>query len=235
MIKILLAQIELNCDIDKNFLNIIKILENNRADIIVFPELALTSYCLEKRYSKKVIKKYINEIQNFLKDDNMLIIGSGWYQDKNYYNSAIIINKDTIEFYFKNSLTDYDKKFFKSGNGIKVIKYKNLKLGFLICRDQNNLDLIKQYRDQKIDILFILSAHYYTSREAIKKLDKNISFPIIRAIDTNAMVFKVNSVGKLKNKISYGSSMIVDKSGTVLRQAGKFSEEIIQFTIKEGV
>lgn len=233
--KINLAQISINRNYKRNLLKIIDIMDNNEFDIIVFPELALTSYDLRNslKLSNKKIVKSLNVIQKNLDKEQMVIVGTMIKNEEKTYNAAAVIDQNNIVFYKKNTLTKYDSKYFNKGQEILVIKYKNNKIGLLVCRDQDNNKLINQYKIAKCDILFQLSAHYYNRKTAIKKLNKNIAMPIVRAIDSSTLFCKVNTVGKNKKKISLGSSMIVDSFGRVLRKANIFKEEIIKFYIEE--
>jgi predicted amidohydrolase len=226
-----MAQIKVSTDIDKNFNKIIKILKEIDSDIYIFPEMALTGYDIQNIPSIDEIRKKIILLQQSLTDNKMVIIGSAYYEDNAIFNSALVITNNEIKIYYKNTLTEYDKKIFSSKENILIINYDNLKLGVIICRDQSNLKLIQKY-ENKIDLLIQLSAHYYKNEEAIKKLDKNIAYPIIRAIDTKAFVCKVNCVGYLNNLISLGSSMIVDNRGVVLKMANRFEEEIIKIKLR---
>jgi|SaaInl8_200m_RNA_FD_contig_91_417054_length_2682_multi_3_in_0_out_0_3 predicted amidohydrolase len=233
--NIILAQIKIKKNYKKNLHKIMKITKSNKFDILVFPELSLTSYNLKKviKIDKSTIFKPLKEIQNIINDTQIVIVGTIVYKNNKIYNASAIISSKKIEYYFKNTLTEYDEKYFKSGTKKFIFKFKNNKIGLLICRDQDNVKLINNYKKEKCDILLHQSAHYYNKDTAIKKLDKNIAMPIVRAIDSNSLFCKVNSVGKNKNKISLGSSMIIDTQGCVLRKANQFKEEILKLKIKD--
>jgi len=225
------CQVETTQNIDKNLDKVLNIIDEEMFNICIFPELHLTSYDFNyiKSLKHETIENYLIEIKNKLKENQIVIVGTVWKR----YNSAAIISKENISFYHKNTLTKDDKTFFIASKKIKTIEFMNYKIGFIICRDQNNINLINSYKNKKIDILIQLSAHFYEPPIAIRKIDKNIALPIVRAIDSNALLIKINSVGYLNNKISLGSSMIVNKKGVLLRQANKYNEEIIKFNIKE--
>jgi len=231
LIEICLAQVEISNNIDENYKKIKKIVDKANSNICVFPEMMLTGYDINNIASFSVIKEKMLLLQQSLTVNKMLILGSAYYENKNLYNVAIVVLKDNLQKYYKNTLTEYDKKIFSKKDNILIIDFKNLKIGIIICRDQSNLELIQKYKN-KIDLLVQLSAHYYEYEEAIKKLDRNIAYPIIRAVDTHAFVCKVNCVGNLNNLISLGSSMVVDNRGVVLKMANRFEEEIIKFKLR---
>ena len=235
LMKIVLSQISLKQDYKKNLTKILSVIINNKFDILVFPEFALTSYNLKKAISvsNKKILNSLKKIQKKLKKDQIVIIATLIYQEIYIYNAAVMISKEKMEYYFKNTLTKYDSKYLNSSTDNLIFKFNNFKIGILICRDQNNIQLIKKYKKEKCEIIFQLSAHYYKTRTAIKKMDKNIAMPIVRDIDTNSLFCKVNTVGDVGKKVSLGNSMIVDGNGYILRKANQSHEEIIKFKIKD--
>lgn len=233
--RIVLAQIHITKNYKYNLLKILNIMDDNKFDIIVFPELALTSYNLKNsiKLSNKKIFNCLKAIQRNLTQEQIVVVGTMIHKKHKVYNASAVIKKKNIQFYYKSTLTSYDSKYFNNGKNILTFNYKKNKIGFLICRDQDNIGLLNQYKVAKCNILFQLSAHYYNKKTAIKKLDKNIAMPIVRAIDTNTLFCKVNTVGSNKQKISLGSSMIVSSSGYVLRRANMFKEEIVKFNTKD--
>jgi len=231
LINICLAQVKIINNINKNFNKIVNILNEIDSNLYIFPEMMLTGYDINNIVSFNKIEEKILLLQKSLTIDKMLIIGSAYYKKNNIFNTALIITKNNLQIYYKNYLTEYDKKIFSKKENVLIVNFKDLKLGIIICRDQSSLELIHKYKN-KIDLLIQLSAHYYEFEEAIKKLDRNIAYPIIRAIDVNAFVCKVNCVGYLNNLISLGNSMVVDKKGLILKKASMFDEEIIQIKLR---
>ena len=232
--NIVLAQIEISENYKVNLVKMLNTINDNEFDILVFPELSLTSYNLKKAtvIDDKILFKVLKKIQREIIDNKIIIVGTVLRKNNFNYNASAVISRKKIQYYFKNTLTEYDTEYFKKGVDHLTFKFKKFKIGLLLCRDQNNLKLLKQYKNAKCDILIHQSAHYYNSNIAIQKLDKNIAMPIVRAIDANVLFCKVNTVGYNGNKVSLGNSIVVDKNGSVLRHANHFNEEIIKYTIK---
>ena len=233
--KILLAQISISKSHKKNLSKILDIIQNHNFDILLFPELALTSYDLKKAVDipDKSLRKSLKSIQESLGKKQRVIVGTITKIKGSVYNSAAVISKKRIKYYHKNTLTDYDELYFKRGKDILAFTFKSRRIGILICRDQDNLKLIEKYRKKHCDVLLQLSAHYYNVDTAIRKLDKNIAMPIVRAMDSGALFCKVNAVGKSGDQISLGSSMVVDPSGQIYRKANIMTEELVQFNTGE--
>ena len=109
--KILLAQIIISENYKKNVLKMINLIKKNKFYILVFLELSLISYYLDKaiQLDKKLILKLITKIQNILTKNQIVIVGTIAYKKYKIYNSSAIILSDNVNHYYKNTLTDYDK------------------------------------------------------------------------------------------------------------------------------
>jgi predicted amidohydrolase len=101
----------------------------------------------------------------------------------------------------------------------------------LICRDQNYPELGKRYKNSDVDLIFILSSHFYPPREAQLKIDKNKALPIARAVENGLYVFKANSIGKQYGYVNLGRSIIVDRDGSVIYEAVSNQEELFCYEI----
>jgi predicted amidohydrolase len=159
-----------------------------------------------------------------------LVVGSSWYLDSRIYNSALIFRPHiSLLVYYKNNLTEYDKKYFATGKKTVEFDIKGIKCGVLICRDQNYPLLAMKYRHSKI--LFYLSSHYYGKVEALKKERKNKSLPIVRALENKIYVAKADAVGMHNGLVSFGGSIVVDPDGYVIAEAKKGKEEVLKFQL----
>lgn len=232
------VQMHLSPDLNKNTLKILDIVmlaARRKIDILCFPECAITGYIVNHHKTRMVdIRKEISKIQGASdKSGVSLIVGTSWpcsnYKNKrNVYNAAAIIRPQSrIKLYFKNNLTEFDKKYFSRGNSIVTFKVKDIRCGVLICRDQNDPLLASKYGN--IDILFYLASHYYGRTEAIKKMRKNKSFPIVRAIENKIFVAKADSVGRQGGLVNLGGSIIVNPKGEVIAEGKKGKQEMLEF------
>lgn len=234
-----IVQMDLSTDIDENtqkILDYIRLAAKRRINLLCFPECALTGYIVDHHKIKMDdIRRGISEIQKASdKYGISAIVGTPWHYSsdsnnkKSIYNSAAIIRPHSkIKLYFKNELTDYDKKYFSKGDNTVAFAVKDIKCGVLICRDQNNPFLAAKYRN--IDVLFYLSSHYYTKSEAIRKERKNKAFPIVRALENKVYVAKADAVGKQNSLVSFGSSIVVNPQGDIILEAKKGKQEMLEF------
>ena len=210
-----------------------------KMQLLCFPECALTGYIVDHpKIRMDGVREEISKIQKASNKYGIsLVVGTSWScgkykkdKTKKIYNAAVIIRPHSkIKLYFKNDLTEFDKKYFSKGNSKVVFNVERIKCGVLICRDQNNPLLAARYKNT--DILFYLSSHYYRKFEAIKKERKNKAFPIVRALENKIYVAKADAVGKQNNLIDLGGSMVVSPEGEVIAEAKKGKQDMLEFNL----
>jgi len=137
-----------------------------------------------------------------------------------------------------------EKRYFRSEEKvsilIKKIKNKTWRLGFTICEDLwVNKDIegrgihkknpIIDLKKKKVDILVNLSASPYT----FKKLELRYKVSSFAANYLQAPLIYVNQIGANDNLIFDGSSFILDKNGSKLKQLKSFSEDLSSWEIDE--
>jgi predicted amidohydrolase len=233
--RIGIIQMRLTSEINKNVLKIlshIRYAHKSKLDLLCFPECALSGYIVDHHKMKwEQIRDGIEKLQQASNSyDISLVVGSSWLQNSITYNSALVIRPNTsLLTYYKNNLTEYDKKYFAIGKTTLVFDINRIKCGVLICRDQNYPLLAMKYRHVKI--LFYLSSHYYSKKEALKKERKNKSFPIVRALENMIYVAKADAVGTHNGLVSIGGSIVVDPEGYVIAEAKKGKEEVLKFQL----
>jgi len=231
------AQISLSDDINANVAKIIAFSERAieaGIDVVCFPECSLTGYIRDfSPVTNSDIELNLEKIQEKAARYRInMIVGSPYFVDEEMYNAAILINPDkSRRVYYKNILTEYDRKYFTAGKGNLTFTVNGVKCGVLICRDQNSPLLASCYAQNGSKAIFYLAAHYYSPPEAHRKYDKNRALPIARAVENNIYVLKANAVGREGEYLNLGSSLIVDPAGSVLQEADDTEETIIYVDI----
>jgi predicted amidohydrolase len=129
--------------------NITQVLENiekaksKGADLIVFPELALTGYFVGLNYHKVALRMDSKEIQTLAKATKGTAAVIGFIEESqsmNFYNSALVAVDGEIKFaYRKLNLPNYgvfeERKFFAAGKHIRVFKLMDFNIAIFICND----------------------------------------------------------------------------------------------------
>ncbi|MEC9485796.1 MAG: NAD(+) synthase [Candidatus Izemoplasma sp.] len=108
----------------KNVEEILHLLKNIKSSITVFPELSVTAYtCNDLFFQDGLLTQTEAAIAYFLKhnpSDGIVVIGAPLKIEDVLYNTAFVIQKDTIlgivpKFYLPNTKEFYEKRWFQSG------------------------------------------------------------------------------------------------------------------------
>ncbi len=227
-------------DIAYNVDKIIKVIkESSKADIIVFPEMALVGYPLMDHILDPLIRKRNKEALEKIKSfDTEATILLGTFTEpselqnkiQRFYNSAIVIENNKIRHVEnKRLLPNYDvfdeRRYFSFDNKFKPIDIRGIKTGILICEDiwddMYDNKVAKNLVENGAELLIVINASpyyigkYNLRKELISGKSKDLSIPIVY----------VNMVGGL-DEITYdGQSFITNQFGQIIFKAASFKED----------
>lgn len=130
------------------------------ADLIVFPELALTGYFVGPRYHEVSLRLNSPEIRELAAATTGTAAVVGFIEESpsmNFYNSALVAVDGKILFsYRKLNLPNYgvfeERKYFASGKRIPVFTLKDFCIAVFICNDLWHPSLPYLGVTQKADI-----------------------------------------------------------------------------------
>jgi predicted amidohydrolase len=133
-------------DVQANVENVIEkisLCKEKGANLIVFPELALTGYFVGLHYHKAALQMDSPQIRRIAAATRKTAAVVGFIEESqsmNFYNSALVAVDGEIKFaYRKLNLPNYgvfeERKFFASGKHIRVFKLCGLNLAVFICND----------------------------------------------------------------------------------------------------
>ena len=113
------------------------------ADLIIFPELALTGYFVGTRYHEVALRLDSEEIKRLASATQGTAVVVGFVEESlsmNFYNSALVAVDGEILFaYRKLNLPNYgifeERKYFASGKHIPVFRLHDFNLAVFICND----------------------------------------------------------------------------------------------------
>jgi deaminated glutathione amidase len=174
----------------------------NNADIILFPEAALTGYPPGDipsfdHYDWESLRNTTREIMALAREQKIwVVLGSAHYIDEGIkpLNCLYIISDEgTIAGrYDKSMLTMSDSAHYTAGSHFEVIELNGYKIGFLICYDSCYPEMYNMYRHKGVSIML---HSFYNARHAGKTiLDEIIQAEIrVRASDNVMWVFASNS------------------------------------------
>ncbi len=206
------------------------------ADIIAFPELALTGYPPEDLLLKPAfIEENMNYLSRIRELSNGITVIVGFVNKAfDIYNSAAILaNKKTIAIYNKQYLPNYsvfdEERYFQKGCDNYIFKLGKMTFGVNICED-----IYYSSGPAKIqaiaggsELIINLSASPYH----IGKIDEREKMLFTRAVDNRANILYVNLVGGQDELVFDGNSMLVDEKGKILYRAKPFEEDWFMYDI----
>ncbi len=233
--------------LDYNESKIIKSIEDARvqkADIVVFPELALCGYPAEDLLLfPKFIEDIETKLEHIIKASKgmMVIVGlprkNPTDREKGLYNSAaVIVDGKLLGYKDKTLLPTYDifdeRRYFEPGGEQRIWEYKGCRIGVLICEDiwqhagaveetRYHRDPVMEMKEHKPDLMISVSASpYYFEKDDLRgdvfsKAAKTLKAPLIWC----------NQVGANDQLIFDGYSMFFNKKGDLERLAKGFAED----------
>ncbi len=234
--KIGVLQLDIKKNIESNILKIIEKIKDTDAEIIVLPELSDRGYIYENREkllnlsSNVEENKLVKALQKeTLKNKKAVIVGIAERVKEKVYNSAVVIENGNITgVYRKVHLTDFEKRFFASGEKNNVFEIKGIKVGIQICFDIWFPEISREQIKKGADMIFVLGNFGGATTYEICK---------VRAIENLVPIVLCNRVGEEKtDEISasfLGNSTVYDIEGNELIKSIKFQERYIEVEIKE--
>ena len=153
--------------VDNNLQKIEKMLKkwNPKTNtIIVLPELFLTSYdkiSIEKTAFHDGNMDYVNKLKQIIEPYDIKLFGSiSEKQGNEYFNTAILLNKDKVlAKYQKSHLFGPlgEKELFKPGNNIVVTSIDDVQTGLSICYDLRFPTLYQHQAEMGMEIGFVVA------------------------------------------------------------------------------
>ncbi len=221
-------------DIEGNMDKILSFTEmaiQEKAEIVVFPELAITGYMPEDllfypSFLRKVensLHKIIKKVGNFI-----LILGLPIKEDDLYNSAAILAREKVIDIYHKIYLPNYslfdEMRYFKSGKRAPVYDYGGILFGLNICEDIFHSTLpspLQAYKGAEL-IINISASPFY-----IGKFDRKLKMLSTRAYDLGVFIAYLNTAGGQDEKVFDGRSMVISPSGEIIALAKAFEEDLL--------
>lgn len=219
------------------------------ADIVVFPELAITGYPPEDlvlrpsflRDTNHALRWLTTQCRNitvvvgFLEEGGMIrprdsapvVVSSGF---RRVFNAAAVIHdRQVVATCQKTFLPNYgvfdESRYFSPGPKALVCQVQGVRFGVNICEDiwyagGPTRDQVSVGGAQLI--LNINASPYHVGK--VRTRERML---VQRARENDVVVSYTNMVGGQDEVVFDGNSMIVDRTGTVITRAGAFEEELL--------
>ena len=200
--------------------------KKDKADAVVFPELALTAYPPEDLlFRPAFLKKVEISLQEISQhsDGITVIIGAPVKRGKKLFNMACVYQDGKcIHQYAKQHLPNYrvfdEKRYFRRGKTDGIITIAGHKIGLLICEDIWREKPAVKAKKAGAEALIVLNASPFRA----EKTSERMALLQQRSRENQCPIVYVNLEGGQDELVFDGESLIYDSSGQLAFQAPKF-------------
>lgn len=209
------------------------------ADLVVFPELALTGYPPEDLLLRPSLNTRIEDAIRAIAAaaEVPLVIGYPGVRNGVRYNVAGLIRPGETTAaceYFKQCLPNYrvfdEKRYFHAGDRPQVFELGGLHFALSVCEDIWHPGPAVAARDAGAEVVLNLNASPFRR----DKHEERLVQVQARARDTGLPVIYCNLVGGQDELVFDGGSFALDGAGECVVQGGFFEEALIPLDIHRG-
>jgi NAD+ synthase (glutamine-hydrolysing) len=206
-----------------------------QAQLVLFPELALTGYPPEDLLLKE---HFLHDTGAALEriaqeaTDVVALVGFPERDDDVYNSLAVLADGKVQATYRKVYLPNYgvfdEQRYFATGDGGALIEVGGYKIGLTICEDiweAGPPASDEAYAGASV-IVNISASPFHAGKGAERE-----RMLIQRARDTMCVVAFCGLVGGQDELVFDGHSLVLDHRGEVLARAGQFTEELLVATV----
>ncbi|MBF8268318.1 MAG: NAD synthetase [Gammaproteobacteria bacterium] len=202
--------------------------DEHQADLIIFPELAITSYPPEDLLLRPKFLRLANEALTEIIQQSTgisLIVGHPELANGKIFNSLSYIRNCKIHsVYHKKDLPNYgvfdDKRYFTAGDAITIIDLDGVPTAPSICEDLWSEEHSRSAADAGARLLININASPFHS----EIIEQRQALLRRRIKDTGLSIIYVNLVGGQDEVVFDGGSMVMNSSGELVLQAPQFEE-----------
>ena len=201
------------------------------AELVVFPELAVTGYPPEDLLLKEhFLSDAHTAVQRLAAEtkDIVALVGFPERAEDVYNAAAVLAGGEVRGIYRKTYLPNYgvfdEERYFQSGSRGAVIEVGDVVVGLTICEDiwEPGPPLSDEALAGATVVVNLSASPYYAG-----KGEERENMLIQRARDSLAAVVFCNLVGGQDELVFDGHSVVIEHDGTVIARAHQFREELI--------
>ena len=203
----------------------------NSADLVVFPELAVTGYPPEDLLLRPgFIRAAEDSVQRIARESRgTTILVGGPHFDRDLYNACYVCSGGEVKaVYRKRFLPNYgvfdEDRYFAPGRDLILLEHGKTLVGTTVCEDMWQpgppaTDLALAGAELLVNIS---ASPFYVGRDRERE-----EMFVTRARDNFCFVAFCNAIGGQDELIFDGHSCVIDDEGTVLARAPGFEEALL--------
>jgi predicted amidohydrolase len=142
------------------------------------------------------------------------------------YNSAAVFHQGAVLGLYRKLYPAIRKSIYRAGDRMPVFRVGGLTFGILLCNDSNPSEPARIMAAQGATALFVPTNNGLPPEKA-DVVAQARTVDIARAIENSVSVIRADVAGRTAGRVSYGSSAIVDRDGTVLQSAQRLTEDLL--------
>jgi NAD+ synthase (glutamine-hydrolysing) len=244
-VKVALAQLNTRVGaIDRNTDSLIAAANRARdefaADLILFPELALSGYPPEDLLLHSGLRRRVADAaERLLREVHGIAICFGLpeYVGDVIYNGAVVARDGKmLATYRKWILPNYsvfdEKRYFQSGTEPAVFELGGVRFGLIICEDAWYPEPAAACAAAGAEVILVINGSPFHTRQRAARQQTIRS----RVVETGVPVVYLNMVGGQDELVFDGGSFALDRAGLRVFQAPEFEEDIfvLELATKSG-
>lgn len=209
-----------------------------KADVVAFPELAVTGYPPEDLLLKpQFIQDNLDALEKITAATQGItaIVGFVDRKDGIFNAAAVISNCRLVDIYHKKYLPNYgvfdEQRYFRAGNRYPVYDLGGVSVGVNICEDiwyENGPSKVQALSGAEV-IININASPYHIGKALFRE-----KFVACRSMECGTTIVYVNTAGGQDELVFDGSSFVVDAEGRLLARGKQFREDLIVTDIEAG-
>jgi NAD+ synthase (glutamine-hydrolysing) len=203
------------------------------ADVVVFPELALTGYPPEDLVLRPAFVRdnlvALDALAKHTAGGCPIVVGFVDRSERGIHNAAALLaNGEVVARYHKVKLPNYgvfdEARTFVPGDASCPIRLAGSELGLSVCEDAwAPGPPFEDYAERRTPVILNINGSPFHRG----KLGERLDICRDRALETGAWIVYVNAVGGQDELVFDGGSMVVRPDGTLAHRAALFDEDLL--------
>lgn len=203
------------------------------AELICFPELNLTGYCLDPREMSALAQPIpgpLSEELGGLAHETGMILLAGMVEqnpsEQPYISHCVILPDGGVSVYRKLHLSPREVPVFAKGRTIPVFQTKKIRFGIQLCYDGHFPELATAMTDNGVQVIFM--PHASPRNNAQIKHQSWMRHLPARAYDNSLFVVACNQWGDNQRGLTFpGNAVVIDPSGNILGKKVSGDEDML--------